>query len=63
MVANEEDSPAVMDEDKRWGEVVAAAAAKGVVFGTVKAVVDRAGATTFERATGTWPGCHRTSAK
>jgi len=61
-VANEEDSPAHMDRDKGWGEVVAAAATKGVVFGTVKAVVDRAGATAFERVTGTWPGS-RTSAK
>ena len=61
-VAHAEGSPAVMDRDKGWGEVVAAAATKGVVFGTVKAVVDRAGAHAFERVTGTWPG-HRTSAK
>ena len=61
-VANEEGSPAVMDRDKGWGEVVAAAATKSVVFGTVKAVVDRAGAHAFEQVTGTWPG-HRTSAE
>lgn len=61
-VANEKDSPAVMNRDKGWGEVVAAAATKGVVFGTVKAVIDRAGAHAFESVTGTWPG-HRASAK
>ena len=62
-VANDEQSPAVMDRDKRWGEVVAAAATKGMVFSTVKAVVDRGGVTAFERVTGTWPGSHHTSAK
>ena len=61
-VANEDDSPAVMDRDKRWAEVIAAAATEALVFGTVKAVVNRAGATAFERVTGTWPG-HRTSVK
>ena len=62
-VADEDDSPAVMDRDEGWGEVVAAAATRGVVFGTVKAVVDRAGAHAFERVTGTWPGPHRTRGK
>ena len=62
-VSDEDGSPAVMDRGKGWGEVVAAAAAKGVVFGAVNAVVDRGGATAFERVTGTWPGSHRTPAK
>ena len=57
-VADDERSPTVMDRGKGWGEVVAAAATKGMVFGTVKAVVDRAGAHAFERVTGTWPGSH-----
>jgi predicted metal-dependent enzyme (double-stranded beta helix superfamily) len=55
-VAHEDDTPDAKDQDRSWGEIVAAAAIEGAVFGTVKAVVDRAGATGFERATGVWPG-------
>jgi hypothetical protein len=55
-VAHEEDAPDATDADKGWGEVVAAAAAQGAVFGGVKAVMDRAGATGFARLTGAWPG-------
>jgi predicted metal-dependent enzyme (double-stranded beta helix superfamily) len=55
-VAHEDDTPDAKDQDRSWGEIVAAAAIQGAVFGTVKAVVDRAGATGFERATGVWPG-------
>jgi hypothetical protein len=39
-----------------WGEVVSAAVVKAAVFAGVKTLVDRAGATAFERVTGTWPG-------
>ena len=63
VVADEEDSPAAMDRDEGWGKVAAAAATKAVVFGTVKALFDRAGATAFERVTGTWPGSRHTSVK
>jgi hypothetical protein len=55
-IAHEDDTPDAKDRDRGWGEIVAAAAIEGAVFGTVKAVVDRAGATGFERATGVWPG-------
>ena len=55
-VAHEDDAPDATDEEKGWGEVVAAAAAQGAVFGGVKAVMDRAGATGFAWATGAWPG-------
>jgi uncharacterized protein DUF4235 len=55
-VAHEDDAPDATDADKGWGEVVAAAAAQGAVFGGVKAVMDRAGATGFARLTGAWPG-------
>ncbi len=37
-------------------EIVAAATVKGAVFGGVKALVDHASATGFERLTGVWPG-------
>ncbi len=55
-VAGEDDAPDAKDRERSWGEVLAAAALQGAVFATVKALVDRAGATGFERATGTWPG-------
>lgn len=55
-IAGDDDSPDAMDRNRAWSEVLAAAAIEGAVFGAVKAAVDRAGATGFERATGTWPG-------
>lgn len=55
-VAQEEDPPEATDRRRGWGEVVVAAAAQGAVFGGVKAVIDRAGATGFARLTGAWPG-------
>jgi hypothetical protein len=55
-VAHEDDTPDATDADKGWGEVVAEAAAPGAVFGGVKAVMDRAGATGFAWLTGAWPG-------
>jgi Protein of unknown function (DUF4235) len=58
-VADEEDAPKATDEGKGWREVVTAAAAQGAVFGGVKALVDRAGATGFARLTGAWPGASK----
>jgi hypothetical protein len=55
-VAHEEEAPEATDATKGWGEVVAAAAVEGAVFGGVKAVIDRAGATGFAHLTGAWPG-------
>jgi hypothetical protein len=55
-VADEEDTPNATDRDRSWHEVAIAAAVQGAVFGGVKALVDRAGATVFERFTGAWPG-------
>jgi predicted metal-dependent enzyme (double-stranded beta helix superfamily) len=54
--ADEAEAPKATDKRKSWGEVFAAAAAEGAVFGGVKALVDRAGATGFARVTGAWPG-------
>jgi hypothetical protein len=56
LVAGEEDSPNATDKQRGWGQILTAAALEGAVFGAVKAGVDRAGATGFERVTGTWPG-------
>ena len=55
-VGHEEEAPKATDEGKGWGEVVLAAAAEGAVFGGVKALIDRAGATGFAHLTGAWPG-------
>jgi len=55
-VAHDDDTPDAKDQARGWNEVVAAAAIEGAVFGVVKAVVDRAGATGFEHVTGVWPG-------
>jgi len=56
LLARESNAPAAKDQDRTWREVIAAAAIQGAVFGGVKALIDRAGATGFERVTGTWPG-------
>jgi hypothetical protein len=56
VVGQEDEAPEATDEAKGWGEVLVAAAAEGAVFGGVKALVDRAGATGFARLTGAWPG-------
>ena len=50
------DAPKPTDRDRGWSEVVLGAALQGAVFGGVKAVVDRAGASGYERVTGVWPG-------
>jgi hypothetical protein len=60
LAAEESESPKATDRDRGVTEIVAAAAVQGAVFGTVKALVDRAGASGFERVTGEWPGRTRT---
>jgi uncharacterized protein DUF4235 len=58
---HEDKAPKPTDADKGWSEVVLAAAAEGAVFGGVKALIDRAGATGFAWLTGAWPGRSRDS--
>jgi uncharacterized protein DUF4235 len=55
-IADEEEAPSAKDRDRTWREVLAAAAIQGALFGGVKALIDRAGATGFARVTGVWPG-------
>ncbi|OJF12859.1 DUF4235 domain-containing protein [Couchioplanes caeruleus] len=50
-----DDAPNATDEDRGWGEIIAAAALQGAIFATVKALVDRGGATGVRKITGTWP--------
>lgn len=54
-ITGERDAPDPADPDRKWSEVVSAAAVQGAVFGGVKAVVDRGAATGFKKATGKWP--------
>jgi hypothetical protein len=54
-LASDDDAPNATDEDRGWGEVLAAAALQGAIFAVVKAAVDRAGATGIRRVTGRWP--------
>ena len=54
-VADQDEVPAATDERRTWTEVLAAAALQGLIFAVVKAAVDRGGATSFRRLTGSWP--------
>jgi hypothetical protein len=56
LASGDEDAPDAGDEDRGWGEVLAAAALQGAIFAVVKAAVHRGGATGARRLTGRWPG-------
>ncbi|MFF8945974.1 DUF4235 domain-containing protein [Streptomyces sp. NPDC014864] len=56
MLGRDEDAPDATDEDHTWTEVLLAATLQGAIFAGVKAAVDRAGAATPRRVTGTWSG-------
>lgn len=55
LLTGQEDVPKATDQDHRWRVVLLAAGVQGVVFGLVKATIDRGGATRFRKITGTWP--------
>ncbi|GAA0593109.1 DUF4235 domain-containing protein [Kutzneria viridogrisea] len=55
LLTGEKQAPEATDEQRRWGEVLAAAAVQGAVFGLVKAAIDRGGAAGYRKATGEWP--------
>lgn len=55
MTGGDGDAPSPTDEQRGWGEILAAAALQGAIFGVVRAAVDRAGATGVRRLTGRWP--------
>jgi len=52
---HEEDAPDALDRDRKWGEVLFAAAVQGAIFAVVRSAVDRGGARAIERSTGVWP--------
>ncbi|MER5728364.1 DUF4235 domain-containing protein [Streptomyces sp. NPDC002138] len=56
IIGHQDDAPDATDENRTWQEVFLAAALQGAIFAVVKAAVDRAGAATTRRLTGTWPG-------
>jgi len=55
LASGDDDAPNATDEDRGWGEILAAAALQGAIFGLVKAVVDRGGAAAVRKLTGQWP--------
>ena len=55
LAAGDDDAPNATDEDRGWGEILAAAAIQGAIFATVKAMVDRGGAVGVRKLTGEWP--------
>jgi predicted metal-dependent enzyme (double-stranded beta helix superfamily) len=56
LTAGDGEAPDAIDEDRGWGEILAAAALQGAIFAVVKAAVDRGGAAGVRRMTGRWPG-------
>lgn len=55
LAGDERESPEATDRDRRWSEVLTAAALHGAVSGAVKAAAERVGARGFARVTGSWP--------
>ncbi|MEV0154456.1 DUF4235 domain-containing protein [Micromonospora sp. NPDC050686] len=55
VTAGDGEAPSATDEDRRWGEILAAAALQGAIFAVVRAAVDRGGAVGVRRLTGHWP--------
>jgi hypothetical protein len=53
---HEDDAPDPLDRDRKWGEILLAAAIQGAIFAAVRSAVDRGGAKAVERRTGVWPG-------
>ncbi|WNI16765.1 DUF4235 domain-containing protein [Actinacidiphila sp. ITFR-21] len=55
LATHDDDAPDMLDADRGWGEVLAAAALHGAVFAVVRGTLNRAGAAGVRRLTGTWP--------
>jgi hypothetical protein len=53
---DDEDPPKGTTENATWGKMLTAAAIQGVIFKSVRVVVDRYGAIGFNYLTGIWPG-------
>jgi hypothetical protein len=55
LASGDDDAPNATDEERGWGEILAAAALQGAIFALVKAAVDRGGASGVRKLTGQWP--------
>ncbi|PZG23072.1 hypothetical protein C1I95_04190 [Micromonospora craterilacus] len=55
VAAGDGEAPSATDENRRWAEILAAAALHGAIFAVVRAAVDRGGALGVRRLTGRWP--------
>ena len=55
-VSDEDDAPDALQSEYPMWEVVLSAAIQGAIFAATKAAIDRAGAQTFTKLTGSWPG-------
>ena len=53
---DKEEPPKGTTEEAPWGKIVGAAALQGVIFQTVRVVVNRYGALGWRHLTGVWPG-------
>jgi Protein of unknown function (DUF4235) len=53
---DDEEPPEAKTERASWARVVTAAAVQGATFSATRAVVDRAGARSFQHLFGVWPG-------
>jgi len=55
-LADEDDAPDALQSEYSLRSVLLAAVIEGAIFAVVKALIERGGARTFERLTGSWPG-------
>jgi hypothetical protein len=55
LASGDDDAPDATDEDRGWGEILAAAALQGAIFATVRALVNRGSAVGVRKITGEWP--------
>ncbi|GAA3762811.1 DUF4235 domain-containing protein [Plantactinospora mayteni] len=55
LTSGDGEAPDATDENRGWGEILAAAALHGAIFAVVRAAVDRGGAIGVRRLTGRWP--------
>lgn len=60
---HQDEVPKPTDAQRRWGEVLLAAALQGMIIALVKAVVDRAAAQGTHKLTGVWTGENRDHAE
>ena len=56
---DDEEAPKPTQDETTWVKVLSAAAVQGMVFQTVRALVNRSGAEGFRWLTGVWPGQKR----